>query len=146
MSLIRRSDWPLLASPSWITDFFDSERFFDSDWLRRTQMLPAVNVNEKEKEFEIEMAAPGMKKADFKISHENHTLTISSEKEEKREEKEKDYMRREFNFSSFTRSFNLPENAMEDKIAAHYEDGILKVSIPKKVPSKETISRPIEVK
>ena len=146
MSLIRRSDWPLLASPSWITDFFDSERFFDSDWLRRTQMLPAVNVNEKEKEFEIEMAAPGMKKADFKISHENHTLTISSEKEEKREEKEKDYMRREFNYTSFTRSFNLPENAMEDKIAAHYEDGILKVSIPKKVPSKETISKPIEVR
>ncbi|MBM3177130.1 MAG: Hsp20/alpha crystallin family protein [Bacteroidetes bacterium] len=146
MSLIRRSDWPLLASPSWITDFFDAERFFDSDWLRRTQMLPAVNVNEKEKEFEIEMAAPGMKKSDFKISHENHTLTISSEKEEKREEKDKDYMRREFNYTSFTRSFNLPENAMEDKIAAHYEDGILKVSIPKKVPSKETISKPIEVR
>lgn len=146
MSLIKRSDWPMLASPSWITDFFDSERFFDSDWLRKSQMLPAVNVNEKEKEFEIEMAAPGMKKSDFKISHENHTLTISSEKEEKREEKEKDYMRREFNYSAFSRSFNLPENAMEDKIVAHYEDGILKVSIPKKVPTKETISRPIEVK
>ena len=146
MSLLRRNDWPMLTSPNWMTDFFESERFFDSDWLRRPQMMPAVNVHEKEKEFEIELAAPGMKKSDFQITHENSTLTISSEKEEKSEEKDADYMRREFNYAAFSRSFRLPENAQEDKIAAHYEDGILRVSIPKKQIAKEKLSRPIEVR
>lgn len=146
MSLIRRSEWPLLASPTWMSDFLESERFFDADWLRRTQVLPAVNVNEKDKEFEIEVAAPGMKKSDFHISHEDSTLTISSEKQEEEEEKGKDFMRREFNYSSFSRSFRLPENAMEDKIAAQYTDGILRVTIPKKNVPKEKLSRPIEVR
>lgn len=146
MAIIRRSDWPLLASPGWLTDFFDTERLFDGDFFKRPQMMPAVNVNEKEKEFEIEMAVPGMKKSDFKIETENSTLTISSEKEETSEQKEKDMMRREFNFTSFCRSFNLPENCSEDRISAHYQDGILKVTIPKKVASKEKLTRPIEVK
>lgn len=146
MSLIRRTDWPLLANPTWMTDFFESERFFDSDWLRRTQVMPAVNVNEKDKEFEIEVAAPGMKKSDFKISHENSTLTIASEKEDRAEEKGADFMRREFNYAAFSRSFRLPENAQDDKIAAHYEDGILRVTIPKKSVPKEKLTRPIEVR
>ena len=145
MALIRRSEWPLLGTTNWLSDFIDNERFFDSDWMRKTQVVPAVNVNEKDREFEIQMAAPGMKKGDFKITTENSTLTISSEKEEKSEEKDKDYMRREFNYSAFMRSFNLPENCMEDKIAAHYEDGILKVTIPKKNPTREKTQRPIEV-
>lgn len=147
MNLMRRNDWPLLSTPTWMTDFFDSERMFDKDWLRRTQVMPAVNVNEREKEFEIEVAAPGMKKSDFKISHENSTLTIASEKEEQTEDKGTDYVRREFNYSAFSRSFRIPENAMEDKIAAHYEDGILRVTIPKKTAtSKEKLSRPVEVR
>ncbi|MFM7329071.1 MAG: Hsp20/alpha crystallin family protein [Bacteroidota bacterium] len=146
MALIKRPEWPLLATTNWLTDFFDNERFFDSEWLRRTQVVPAVNVDEKDKEFEIQMAAPGMKKSDFKITTEDSILTISSEKEERSEEKDKDMMRREFNYSSFMRSFNLPENCMEDKIAAHYEDGILKVTIPKKTPTKEKLARPIEVR
>ena len=146
MALLKRPEWPLLASTNWLTDFFDNERFFDSEWLRRTQVVPAVNVNEREKEFEIQMAAPGMKKSDFKISAEENILTISSEREEKTEERDKEYMRREFNYTSFMRSFNLPENCQEDKIAAHYEDGILKVIIPKRTPTKEKMVRPIEVR
>ena len=148
MSLIKKSpEWPLLSSSSWLTDFFNPERVMDYDWaLRRSQLMPAVNVNEKDREFEIEMAVPGMKKSDFKIETENSTLTISSEKEEESEEKKEDYMRREFNYASFCRSFSLPENCAEDRISANYQDGILKVTIPKKVATKEKLSRPIEVK
>ena len=145
MAIIKTTQWPLLAGTNWITDFFDTERFFDSEWMKKIQVVPAVNVNERDKEFEIEVAAPGMKKSDFKITTENGMLTVSSEQEEKKEEKDKDFIRREFNFSSFMRSFNLPENSVEDKIAAHYTDGVLKIIIPKKVVTKEKISRPIEV-
>lgn len=146
MALMKRADWPVLPASRWLTDFFDTENFFDGDWLRRAQMTPAVNVHEKDKEFEIEMAAPGMKKSDFKIETENSTLTISSEKEEESEEKRADYMRKEFSYNSFCRCFSLPENCMEDKISANYQEGILKVTIPKKVVSKEKLTRPIEVK
>jgi HSP20 family protein len=145
MAIIKTTQWPLLAGTNWITDFFDNERFFDSEWMKKTQVVPAVNVNERDKEFEIEVAAPGMKKSDFKITTENGMLTVSSEQQESKEEKEKDFIRREFNFSSFMRSFNLPENCIEEKIAANYADGVLKITIPKKVVAKEKISRPIEV-
>jgi len=146
MALMRKADWPMLPASRWLTDFFDNENFLDGDWLRRAQMTPAVNVHEKDKEFEIEMAVPGMKKSDFKIETENSTLTISSEKEEESEEKKADYMRKEFSYNSFSRSFSLPENCMEDKISANYQEGILKVTIPKKVVAKEKLTRPIEVR
>ena len=136
----------MLPAGRWLTDIFDTENFFDGDWLRRAQMTPAVNVHEKDKEFEIEMAVPGMKKSDFKIETENSTLTISSEKEEESEEKRADYMRKEFSYNSFSRCFSLPENCMDDKISANYQEGILKVTIPKKIVSKEKLTRPIEVK
>src|SRR5690606_30001297 len=89
---------------------------------------------EHEKNFEIELAAPGMKKEDFNITVENGVLTISSEKEEKKEETEKNYTRKEFSYSSFTRSFTLPENVSEDEIKAHYENGILKLVVAKRTP------------
>ncbi|HEY9005769.1 MAG TPA: Hsp20/alpha crystallin family protein [Ohtaekwangia sp.] len=145
MSLIKRSDWPLLGNGSWLSNFFDNDRFFDSDLLKK-QSLPAVNVKENEKSFDIEVAAPGLNKKDFSITAENGVLTISSEKEEEREEKEKDYTRKEFSYSAFSRSFALPENANEDDIKANYEDGILKLSIAKKVIGPVKTKRAIEVK
>ena len=145
MSLIKRSDWPLLGNGSWLSNFFDNDRFFDSDLLKK-QSLPAVNVKENEKSFDIEVAAPGLNKKDFSITAENGVLTISSEKEEEREEKEKDYTRKEFSYSAFSRSFALPENANEDDIKANYEDGILKLSIAKKVAGPVKTKRAIEVK
>lgn len=132
MTLIKRSDWPALLRGSWLSDFFDRDRFFDSDLLQTS--VPAVNVVEHEKNFEIELAAPGMKKEDFNITVENGVLTISSEKEEKKEETEKNYTRKEFSYSSFTRSFTLPENVSEDEIKAHYENGILKLVVAKRTP------------
>jgi HSP20 family protein len=145
MSLVKRSEWPLLGNGSWLSDFFDNEKFFDSDLLRN-RMLPAVNVKETEKNYEIEVVAPGRSKKDFKISAENGVLTISSEQKEEKEEKEKEYTRREFSYSSFTRSFTLPENANEDEVKANYADGILKLEVAKKVVGQSKTKKAIEVK
>jgi HSP20 family protein len=145
MSLIKRSEWPLLGNGSLLSEFFDNERFFDSDWLRN-RALPAVNVTETENNFEIEVAAPGRTKKDFKISAENGVLTISSEQKEEKEEKEKDYTRKEFSYTSFSRSFSLPENANEEDIKANYTDGILKLEVAKKVINQSKPRKPIEVK
>ena len=145
MSLITRSEWPLLGSGSLLSDLFDNEKFFDSDWLKR-QSLPPVNVKETEKQYEIEIAAPGRSKKDFSILAENGVLTISSEKKEEKELKEKGYTRKEFNYSSFARSFSLPENANEEEIKANYSDGILKLEVAKKVISQPKAKKAIEVR
>lgn len=145
MSLIKRSNWPSLVNGPWLSDFFDNDRFFDSDWLKK-QSLPAVNVKETEKNFEIEVAAPGLRKKDFKITVDNGVLTISSEKEEEKEQKEKDYMRKEFSYSSFSRSFALPESVSEDDVKANYEDGLLKLNVAKKVITQPKAKKAIEVK
>src|SRR5688572_407723 len=130
MSLVRRSDWPALGG-TLLSDFFDDDRFFSSPWLRG-QSMPAVNVKENEKNYEIEVAAPGFTKKDFNISIENKLLTISAEEKEESEKKENNYTRKEFGYTSFSRSFNLPENISEDNVQARYEDGILKLSLAKK--------------
>ena len=145
MSLIKRTEWPLLGNGSWLSDLFDNEKFFDSDWLKNRSM-PAVNVKETEKSFEIDVAAPGRSKKDFNISAENGVLTISSEQQEEKELKEKGFTRKEFSYSSFSRSFTLPENANEDEIKANYADGILKLEIAKKVISQPKAKKAIEVK
>lgn len=146
MTLLKKPVLPSLLTDKWLSDFFDNDRFFDADWLKRMQVVPAVNVKELEKEFEIEMAAPGMTKKDFNIRIENGVMIISSEKEEKKEEKEDNYTRKEFNYTSFTRSFNLPENVNPDKIDAKYDNGILRILIGKKVLTPEKPMKTIEVK
>lgn len=145
MALVKRTEWPSLLSGAWLSDFFDNDRFFDSDWLKR-QSVPAVNVKESEKEFEIEMAAPGLSKKDFSITVDKGILTISSEKEEEHEEKEKDYTRREFSYNAFSRSFTLPEYVSEDDIKANYEDGVLKLRLSKKSEGATKLKKMIEVK
>jgi HSP20 family protein len=113
------------------------------DNLSKKAKMPAVNVKDNEKNYEIEVAAPGMKKEDFDLSVENRILTITGEIKEEKEVKDDAYTRREFASTSFTRSFSLPENADENNIQAHYEDGILRVTVPKvqeKKPQKKVIS------
>jgi HSP20 family protein len=141
---MKKSDWPSLINGNWLSDFFDNDRFFDSDWMRK-QSVPAVNVKETEKGFDIELAAPGLSKKDFNITVENKVLTISSEKKEEKEEKEKEYTRREFSYSSFSRSFALPENVNEENVHATYTDGLLKLSLTKKALPKEKATKAIEV-
>ena len=145
MTLIKRSDWPLLMNGNLLSDFFDNDRFFDSAWLKK-QSVPAVNVKETDKNFEIEVAAPGLTKKDFKISVDNGVLTISSEKKEEKEQKESGYSRKEFSYSSFSRSFSLPENVNEDDVKANYENGLLKMSVAKKVIAQPKAKKAIEVK
>jgi HSP20 family protein len=140
MAIVRRSDWPSLTSGSWLSDFFDNDRFFDSDLMRK-QTVPAVNVKETEQGFEIELAAPGLTKDDFKISVENRVLTISTEKRDEHEDKRQNgYTRREFSYTAFSRSFALPDNVNEEEVAANYKDGVLKLSLTK-VPEKQNKRR-----
>ena len=89
MSLIKRSDWPSLGNNSWLSDFFDNDRFFDSSFVR-IQSVPAVNIKENDKNFEISLAAPGLSRKDFNVSVDNGMLTISSERKEEKETREKE--------------------------------------------------------
>jgi HSP20 family protein len=130
---------------NWLSDFFENDRFFDSDWLK-SQNMPAVNIKEGEKNFEIELAAPGLSKKDFNVTAENGVLTISSEKKEEEEKKEKGYTRREFSYSSFSRSFVLPENANGDDITASYSDGALHLKVGKKALQAARTQKAIEVR
>ena len=145
MSLIKRSEWPSLMNGTWLSDFFDNDRFFDSDMLKK-QSMPSVNVKESDKDFEIEVAAPGLTKKDFKVNVDNGVLTISSEKEEEKEEKEKGYTRREISYASFSRSFTLPENVNEEDVKATYLDGILRLNIAKKNITVSKAKKAIEVR
>ncbi len=107
--------------------------------------FPAVNVLEDENSFKIALAAPGLKKEDFKINIHENTLTISTEKKEENEETTAKYTRKEFNFSSFKRTFNLPKSVDSEKILATYNDGILGLELPKKEEAKPKEPRLIEV-
>lgn len=131
MSLIKRNNQRALYDP-W-RSFFDVENVF-SGWPGTSRnTLPAVNVSEDEKHFHIDVIAPGFKKEDFKISVDDDVLTISAETKSESENKDnnRQYNRREYSYSSFTRSFTLPDNAKDDAISANYADGILKLMIPK---------------
>ena len=105
---------------------FIDEKFWNKNWV------PAANVSETDKSYEIEVAAPGMRKGDFKVKVEKGILTISAERKEEKEEKNKNYTRQEYSYNSFSRSFTMPDDAKEEDIKAHYEDGMLKLSIAKK--------------
>jgi HSP20 family protein len=114
----------------------------------RTMTVPAVNVSENQNEYIVSVAAPGLKKNDFNIDVEGNMLTISCEKEEETtEEEDARHTRREYNYTSFTRSFSLPEEVIKDKIEATYVDGVLKIMLPKTEQSKKAAaSKHITVK
>lgn len=123
--------------PSFLDDFFKpwNEKFSGNIWGKMLT-VPAVNIKENKDLFTITMAVPGMKKEDFKIDLDGHMITVSSEKEEKIDEKEENLTRYEYNFSSFSRSFTMPEEVDMNKIEAKYENGILSVHLPKKEDAK----------
>ena len=129
--------------PRVVNDLLDRETLFSPDIFDNawdfSVKVPSANITENHKDYKIEVAAPGLEKKDFKIELENRMLTISSEKEEEKKEENKNFKRREFSYSSFSRSFQLPEEVLADKIDAKYENGILRLSVPKK---EVTISKP----
>ena len=120
--------WPTLFDGGLMEKFFNSplDEFFG---LGKVMNVPAVNVSETDKEFSLTIAAPGLDKKDFKVDAYDDMLTISAEKE--REEKSERFNRREYNYSSWSRSFTLPENCDAGKINAEYKNGELKIVIPK---------------
>lgn len=131
-------------------DFLSKDLFdwTDKNFTALGSNLPSVNLKETDTKLEVEMAAPGMKREDFKVEVDNGMLMISSEKEEEKEEtrKKDNYVRREFNYQSFFRSFYLPDTIDENKIEAIYKDGILHVTIAKKLGSEKKTMKTIPIK
>ena len=126
-----RTSWPTLFDTNWMEKFFNApiDEFFN---LGKVMNVPAVNVSESNKEFKLCIAAPGLEKKDFKVEAYDEMLTISAEKEkEQKEEKNGRFNRREYNYSSWSRSFTLPENCDVTKVAAEYKNGELMIFIPK---------------
>ena len=134
--------------PNLFDDMFTRDLF---DWkLSNTSntnsTIPAVNIKETAEMFEVEVAAPGMSKEDFKVELNNNLLTISSEKKEENETTDSKYNRQEFSYQSFQRSFQLSKEAVDaDKIQAKYENGLLRLEIPKREEIKQKPARLINI-
>ena len=137
---------PSVLKPATVfDDFFKPwNQWFDDRWTASIQ-IPAVNIKETDEHYEIKMAAPGLDKKDFKIDINGTIVTISAEKDEKKEEKEEDYTRKEYSYTSFSRSFSLPDNIDASKIDATYIHGELKLLLPKKEESKKSTHKTIAV-
>jgi HSP20 family protein len=150
MKLIRRSNNLIPATPFFFDDYIGSDL---ADWFKTTYndkglTTPAVNFRETDESYEVELAAPGLNRKDFKVEIDHNILTISSERNEDREEKNEQngYFMKEFAYTSFQRCFRLPENKIDsEKIKANYTDGILKVEIPKREEAKPKPVRKIEI-
>ena len=150
MTLMKRTSGLFPNIPSFFDDFLtrDVLNWGDTDMVSRGESMPAVNIRENDNEYEVEVAAPGMKKDDFKIELDNNVLTISSEKEHKEEEKDEkgNFCRREFRYASFRRSFSLPERQVNvEKINAQYTDGVLHIHLPKREEVKPKPVRTINI-
>jgi len=129
MTLLTKASRMFPEFPSGLMDFFNEGRDWGNGW---TSKLPAVNITESDKVFNLELAAPGLEKKDFNLTIDNQQLTISCEKEEQSESKKEQYTRKEFSYQSFSRSFILPDSVDAEKIKASYKEGVLKVELPKK--------------
>ena len=146
MSLIKRNE------TNWLPSVFDD--MFKTDWLGGTTnvnsigtSIPAVNIQETEDAFSVEVAAPGKSKEDFNIELDNDVLTISSEdkKENGTTDKKGRYTRKEFSYSTFKRAFSLPDSVDNAKISASYNNGVLEIALPKKEEAKVQAKRLIDI-
>lgn len=137
----------LLPTNSFFDDFFTKD-LFDFGWNDRNDrhaLVPRVNIIETNDEFRVQMAAPGMKKNDFKIELDNDVLTITSDLPEEENKKDIRYIKKEFNYGNFKRSFYLPNIVEKDQIEASYSEGILNLTIPKVEEARKKPSRTITV-
>jgi HSP20 family protein len=129
--------------PFWMPSLFNDDFFpvLNGNY----SSMPAVNIREDDKKFLLDLAVPGIDKKDLKIDIEDEVLTISSETKNELEESTDGYKRKEFSFTSFCRSFQIPENVTKDKIEASYKDGILSVMLPKAEEENNKISRQVKI-
>ena len=132
--------------PAYWDDFFNDKFFNQLNSANCKGNSPAVNISEDDNGYTIELAAPGIARKDFNLEVENDVLTISTEKKESKEESKPNFLRREFDYQTFKRSFQLPETIDQDKIKASHEAGILTLTIPKKEEEIQKAPRQIEVK
>lgn len=148
MNLIKRN------TDNWLPSIFDD--MFKTDWMdngnsgmnRIGTSVPAVNISENDDAFTLEVAAPGKTKKDFNLELDNGVLTISSEEKKENETRENGgrFTRREFSYSSFKRAFSLPETVDPEKISAQYNEGVLKIALPKREDAKVQAKRMIDIK
>ncbi|MCX6258039.1 MAG: Hsp20/alpha crystallin family protein [Bacteroidia bacterium] len=131
--------------PTWADDFFGKDFLSNFREWQTGVCTPAVNIIEGKEDFRIELAAPGLNKDDFRIDVDHRVLTISSEIEDEKKENDDNYMRREFSYKGFTRSFSLPESIDNEKITASQKDGILTLVIPNKEEAKDKGPRKIAI-
>ncbi len=149
MTLIKRNGNLLSPLPMLFDDFFNRDMFNwnNTNFSNTNTTIPAVNIKETAERYEVEVAAPGMTKNDFKVELDGNALTISSEKSNQKEESEGDrYTRKEFSYQSFQRTFTLQKEVVDiEKIEAHYENGLLRLLIPKKEEAKQKQPRLIQI-
>lgn len=142
------------SNQTWVPSIFND--FFDNDWMERTNATaPAINVIESDKDYKVEVAAPGMTKNDFQINiNEDNDLVISMEKKEEKKEENKGenkhesrYLRREFSYSKFQQTLILPDDVDKDHIEAKVNDGVLTIDLPKRKPEEKIeTTKKIEIK
>jgi HSP20 family protein len=140
--------------PSLVSDLWDSEGGFTGNLVdfevehsrtgNRTH-FPSVNIVENEKDFQLDLAAPGLEREDFRVATENGYLTVSAEKEKESKREKQNHRRHEFSYHSFSRSFSIPENVNTEQIDARYQNGILHVSLPKKKMTSGTPKKEIKI-
>ncbi len=145
MLLARRN-----SNSDWLSNFFDDEFFNTSLMPRMNATAPAINVKETEKDYKMEVAAPGLKKEWVRVNIDNDgnlNIAIENKMEHKDEDKHEHYLRREFSYSNYQQTYSLPEDADREKIAAKVENGVLEVEIPKLTPKEAAkTTKNIEVK
>lgn len=138
---------PIMHRNSWLPEVFDD--FFDTDFMPRANATaPAINVIENEKDYIVELAAPGLKKEDFSVNvNDDGNLSIKMEQkhENKEENKKAHYLRREFNYTKFEQTLLLPDDVDKEKISAKVNDGVLTVEVPKLEQKPNKVQRQIEV-
>lgn len=146
MSIVKYDSFaPARGFKNLFDDFFNRNLadFIGHDF---TMSTPSVNVVEQNDHYRIEVAAPGLDKQDFNVSVDRGYLSISAKRENQTETKDEKYTRREFNYTSFQRSFQLPELVNADQIAANYDKGVLTITLPKREEAKASVGRTIEIK
>ncbi len=150
MTLIKWKNHPHSADrfsyiPSAFNDFFSN--YLNDDVLQKDlfKSIPAVNISERPNDFRIELAVPGIDKNDFKIEVDKGLLSVSAEKKEEKKDETQRFTRKEFSYSTFKRSFNLPEHVDTENIAAEYKEGVLILTIPKKKEAKEKSVKEIKI-
>jgi HSP20 family protein len=145
MTLVKFNNKANNALMPGFNDVFDSifnDTFFGDRMITR---VPAVNISESENNYHVEVAAPGLKKDDFKLNLERNQLSISVEQSAEQQDTQKNFSKREYSYNSFVRSFTLPDSADHSQIEASYTDGILRIDIAKREEAK-AVRRQIEIK